>query len=195
MTCKGFPSALVITTIIILAGISGQIYYVQKRHTPTVSEPRRSTDETANWKIYQNTAVGFELRYPQMFKEETPAFSDDIFVANSGNSYIKISGVGIGEPFEAFLESLPKTADTTSAEDIQVLKRSSLQLFDKRVEQLEIYSASSGSYLIRNYLGITNHGALLLEIGSMIPEGEGKGVSSYLRAQNDKIVSTVKLIK
>lgn len=65
---KGSISIGVIIAIIVVAlGVVGGIfYYIKTQQTtpPTNNDTVLQTNETGNWKIYQNTEYGFTFKYP-----------------------------------------------------------------------------------------------------------------------------------
>lgn len=63
MNQKNLINIIVITAIVILAGVAG--YFVFKKSGFIVQQPNPiPIDETANWRIYTNQQYGFELKYP-----------------------------------------------------------------------------------------------------------------------------------
>lgn len=71
---KGIPPILIV--ILLAAALAGG-FLVYRQQPKNLSQPQQTTqpsptsaDETANWKIYTNSKNGFEVKYPNEFKEK-----------------------------------------------------------------------------------------------------------------------------
>lgn len=72
--------------------IYGGIYYLaaqQKKSSPystnypspTISQPSPTPDETANWKTYENTKYGYQLKYPPTWQLQDNSDSDNNYIS------------------------------------------------------------------------------------------------------------------
>lgn len=69
---KGFAPIIVIIGILVIAALTGGAYYLGTQKppapTPVINQRSKATpttvDETADWKTYTNTLIGFALKYP-----------------------------------------------------------------------------------------------------------------------------------
>ena len=55
--------------------------------TTATTAPVTATDETANWKTYENKTIGFSFKYPTTWKA-TDDNQSDISVANTAKAYV-----------------------------------------------------------------------------------------------------------
>ena len=78
---KGFVSIAVIVFAVLVAGIVGYFAVVKKQASAPPPQPSTApTNETANWKTYQNKQYGFEVKYPEELALQEDANPSDSLI-------------------------------------------------------------------------------------------------------------------